>query len=40
MPVVVGNRLVEFERLLADGFMDQVAFRKSTFYDAFGVKPA
>ncbi len=33
---VVGNRLVEFERLLADGFMDQVAFREAdAFYDAF-----
>ena len=33
---VVGNRLVKLERLLADGFMGQVAFREAdTFHDAF-----
>ena len=33
---VVGNRLVKLERLLADGFMGQVAFREAdTFHNAF-----
>ena len=33
---VVGNRTVQLERLFADGFMDEVAFRRAdTFHDAF-----
>ena len=31
-----GNRTVQLERLFADGFMDEVAFRQAdTFHDAF-----